>query len=104
MRSYVVPMSVEGSAYFTQTVNLSGQAFSFRFLWNERDQHFYMDVETTDGKKNSVKLVPNNALLGKSSVTDLGDFYLKELHPLNAPLPISVTLLGTSILPNELHP
>ena len=76
MRSYVVPMSVEGSAYFTQTVNLSGQAFSFRFLWNERDQHFYMDVETTDGKKNSVKLVPNNALLGKSSVTDLGDFYL----------------------------
>lgn len=76
MMTYLVPMSVEGSAYFTQTVNLSGQSFSFRFLWNERDQHFYMDVETVDGKRNSVKLVLNCPLLGKTPVTDLGDFYL----------------------------
>lgn len=72
----VVPMDVQSSAYFTQTATLSGQTFTFKFLWNERDKSFYMDVQTNDGVKRSIRLVPGRPLLGKSQVTDRGDFYL----------------------------
>ena len=74
--TYLIPMDVVSSAYFTQTANLSGQAFSFRFLFNERDGFFYMDVETNEGKREGVRMVPNSPLLGQSGVTTLGDFYL----------------------------
>lgn len=76
MTAYLIPMDVEDSAHFTQTVSLSGTVFSFRFLWNERDKHFYMDVSTTDGERKGVRIVPNSPLLGNSSVTTDGDFYL----------------------------
>lgn len=76
MTSYLIPMSVEASSHFTQTVSLSGTVFSFRFLWNERDGRFYMDVSTTDGERNGIRMVPNSPLLGNSPVTTDGDFYL----------------------------
>lgn len=69
-------MNVEASSHFTQTVSLSGTVFLFRFLWNERDKHFYMDISTTDGERTGVRVVPNSPLLGNSSVTTDGDFYL----------------------------
>ena len=76
-------MNVEASAYFTQTVSLSGMAFSFRFLYNERDGFFYMDVSTTDGERRGLRMVPNSPLLGGDGggVTTLGDFYLMTDSP-----------------------
>lgn len=76
MTSYMIPMNVDASAHFTQTASLSGTVFSFRFIWNERDGHFYMDVSTTEGELKGVRIVPNSPLLGNSSVTTDGDFYL----------------------------
>lgn len=72
----LIQMDVQSSAYFTQTASLSGQTFTFKFLWNERDKSFYMDVQTNDGVKRSIRMVPGRPLLGNSQVTDRGDFYL----------------------------
>lgn len=76
MKTFMVPMDTASSAHFTQTVNLSGTTFSMRFIYNERDGFFYMDVSTSDGERKGVRLVPNTPLLGDSDVTSLGDFYL----------------------------
>jgi len=76
MNAYKIPMNTEASSYFTQSVNLDGTAFSLRFLWNARDGFFYMDVSTTEGERTGIRMVPGSPLLGKSPVTDKGDFYL----------------------------
>ncbi len=74
---YEVPVNASESAYITQSVNLSGIAFAFRFLWNERDYCWFMDVKTNDGEKTSVRIIPNERLLGKNNpVTAAGDFML----------------------------
>ena len=76
MNGFLIPMKVENSSHFTQTVSLSGMAFTFRFLWNERDGHFYMDVSTTEGERKGIRIVPNSPLLGDSDVTSDGELYL----------------------------
>lgn len=74
---YEIPVNASESAYITQSVNLSGTAFTFRFLWNERDNRWYMDVKTNAGEKTSIRIIPNDRLLGENSpVTAAGDFML----------------------------
>ena len=76
MEAVLIPIDLTDSSYFTQTCACYGVTFAFRFLWNERDGHLYMDVSTVDGERNGIRMVPNSPLLGNSSVTDIGDFYL----------------------------
>ena len=51
------------SPYFTESVNVGEVSLSMRFLWNERDQHWFVDFESVDGKNNGIRLVVNTPLL-----------------------------------------
>lgn len=95
MDAVLVPIDVTGASCFTQTCVCYGVTFSFRFLWNERDGRFYMDVSTNDGIRRSVRLVPNSPLLGEKSVTDKGDFYMLSQDSKAAPSNIGYFDYGT---------
>ena len=51
------------SPEFTESVNVGDVSLSMRFLWNERDSHWYVDFESVDGKNNGIRLVVNTPLL-----------------------------------------
>ena len=76
MKSFLIPIDVEQSAYFTQSVSIEGETFNFRFLWNSRDELWYMDVSSVTGTENGVRIVPNSPLLSSKRVTNNGNFYL----------------------------
>lgn len=62
-----IPLKKDGSAWRTLSVNLSGVSLSIRLLWNNRDQHWFADFESVDGKNNGIRLVINTPLLGQKN-------------------------------------
>lgn len=48
---------------FTESVNVGDVSLSMRFMWNERDQHWFVDFESVDGKNNGIRLVVNTPIL-----------------------------------------
>lgn len=59
-----IPISPDGNAHFSQTVNVGGVSLAMRFLWNDRDGHWFADFETTDGKNLGVRIQAFSPLLG----------------------------------------
>lgn len=78
MKSYLIQVDVEQSSYFTQSVSVEGETFNFRFLWNERDSLWYMDVSSVNGSENGIRLIPNENLLISKRVTRKGNFMLLQ--------------------------
>ena len=74
----VIPIE-KPTPYFTESVNVGGVSLSMRFMWNERDQHWFIDLESVDGKNNSVRLVVNTPLLsGKNKCLKSGDLLVLQ--------------------------
>lgn len=48
---------------FTESVNVGDVSLSMRFTWNNRDQHWFADFESVDGKNNGIRLVVDTPLL-----------------------------------------
>lgn len=48
---------------FTESVNVGDVSLSLRFMWNQRDMHWFVDLESVDGRNNGVRLVVNTPLL-----------------------------------------
>lgn len=69
-----IPLKAGGSALRTLSVNISGVSLAIRLYWNDRDERWYADLESVDGKNNGVKLVTNTPLLAhKNRCLDGGD-------------------------------
>ena len=62
-----IPLKAGGSALRTLSVNISGVSLAIRLYWNDRDQSWYADLESVDGKNNGVKLVTNTPLLASKN-------------------------------------
>ncbi len=58
-----IPIDTNGVAYMTESVNVGGVSLSIRLLWNSRDQQWFADFESVDGKNNGIRLVVNTPLL-----------------------------------------
>lgn len=58
-----IPINSNGGAWRTLSVNISGVSLSIRLLWNNRDGHWFADLESVDGKNNGIRLVTNTPLL-----------------------------------------
>ena len=57
---------------FTESVNVGDVSLSMRFMWNDRDQHWFVDFESVDGKNNGIRLVVNTPLLSTKNRCLLG--------------------------------
>lgn len=67
------------AAYYTYTIDLSGETFSLTFRWNERAQQWLMDIEDAQNEKiaRGVALVSLYPLLEQLSlVKPVGEFVL----------------------------
>lgn len=76
MKAFLIPIDVDKSAYFTESVSVEGETFNLRFLWNSRDEFWYMDVSSVTGTENGIRIVPNSPLISSKSVTNKGNFHL----------------------------
>jgi hypothetical protein len=61
----IIPTLSDGSALYTQRVNLDGSDYQLGFRWNTRQARWYMSVSDVDGTllASSLKVVPNWPLL-----------------------------------------
>lgn len=74
----VIPIE-NPTPYFTESVNVGDVSLSMRFMWNERDNHWYVDLESVDGKNNGVRVVTNTPLLaGKNRCLVNGDLIVLQ--------------------------
>ncbi len=64
---YRIPTDTGGGAYLAESVNIGGVSLALRLLWNERDGHWFADVESVHGKNCGVRLVPGSRLLASSN-------------------------------------
>ena len=70
-----IPVETSISSYFTQSVNLGEVMCSFRFLWNLRDERWYCDFSSSEGRNDGVRIVENTPLLGdRNRIGADGDF------------------------------
>ena len=76
MKAFLIPIDVDKSAYFTESVSIEGETFNLRFLWNSRDEFWYMDVSSVTGTENGIRIVPNSPLILSKRVTNKGNFHL----------------------------
>lgn len=64
---------------FTESVNVGDVSLSIRFYWNDRDGHWYLDLESVDGRNSGVRLIPNTPLLkGKNKCLTAGDLIVLQ--------------------------
>ena len=74
----VIPIE-NPTPYFTESVNVGDVSLSMRFMWNDRDQHWFLDLESVDGKNNGVRVVVNTPLLsGKNNCIKAGDLIVLQ--------------------------
>lgn len=70
-----IPINTAGKAYVTLSCNVGENSVAFRFLWNERDGHWFCDFESANGKNNGIRIIPYSKLLdSKNNITNAGDF------------------------------
>lgn len=70
-----IPIDTKGAAGVKQRVNIDGVTVAMRIYWNEKDAHWFLDLESADGKRNGVRCVPSSRLLGSlNPVIASGDF------------------------------
>lgn len=68
VKKYIqIPLDFSNSGYMTETCNVNGRMFQFRFLFNQVDNFFYMDVKTNKGERLGIKCIPESTLLDESS-------------------------------------
>lgn len=82
-----IPLPTKKS-YFTHKVNLDETTVAMRFLWNEFDNHFFLDVENTRATIKGTRLIPNWCLYstyGDKSFLNDGDLILLPLVELDQP-------------------
>ncbi len=48
MTAFRVPCIADGQPFWTQRTQLDGQDFVLRFVWNQRDGHFSVDIADQD--------------------------------------------------------
>lgn len=78
---YSIPLSTNGGGYFTASVNLEGRSLAMRFLWNERDAHWFADFENATGRNAGIRVVPLSPLLaGANRVLGAGDLVVLPLQ------------------------
>lgn len=72
----LIPFDAANGPYQSFNVNLGEFVCDFRFLWNERDEHWFADFNSSLGGKNvGVRLVEESPLLGGSNALGVdGDF------------------------------
>lgn len=63
----IIPFDPSISAYQEFSVNLGEFVCSFRFLWNERDGHWFVDFKSSLGSVLGVRIVEGSDLLWKNS-------------------------------------
>lgn len=64
---------------FTESVNVGDVSLSMHFMWNNRDQHWFVDFESVDGKNNGIRIVTNTPLLaGKNKCLKGGDIVVLQ--------------------------
>lgn len=74
MAQSIIPVLSGGDA-FTQSVNLGGKFYELFFYWNDRDQHWYIDISLGQTSiLTSVKVVCSPDLLSQYS-------YIESLPP-----------------------
>lgn len=58
-----IPLNKDDGALRTLSVNIAGVSLAIRLMWNSRDNGWYADLESVDGKNSGIKLVTNTPLL-----------------------------------------
>lgn len=90
-----IPIETDGGAYLTFSCNVGENSVTFRFLWNERDGHWFCDFESPDGKNNGIRIVENSRLLRTGNrVLSAGDFVVLKSE-LSSEDPLGFENLGT---------
>lgn len=74
---YTIPISSATSNY-TQRASLDGVDFEFRFLWNDRDRRWYLDLANSSGEllASGRKIVANRPMHTREVSEDLPAGYL----------------------------
>lgn len=81
MTSTICPLYED--AYYSYSVNLSGESYTLTFRWSDRCQQWMMDIEDSSGEVIllGVTLVPYFPLIQRYSLEKpLGEFYLVAIE------------------------
>ncbi len=62
-----IPLNKDSGALRSLSVNISGVSLAIRLMWNSRDDSWYADLESVDGKNNGIKFVTNTPLLANKN-------------------------------------
>lgn len=91
-----IPISTNGKARVSLSVNLKNTTVAIDFLWNERDGHWFMDLESVNGKNYGVRMVSDSLLLAvRNNVTNGGDFAILKDETANDE-PLGFDNIGTT--------
>ena len=62
-----IPVDTKGGSSVLLSCNVGGVSLSVRLLWNERDGHWFADLESSEGKNAGIRLVPGTPLLSSGN-------------------------------------